>query len=278
MVEIFDYTDFRKFLKDRAVYLKTVDQPISYRYIAEVAGFKSAGFFTQVLNCSCNLPDRFIEKIAQVFQLKKREAKYFELMVHYNQSENHDEKKGYFGKMVAFKKGRVRTIEPDAYAFYDKWYYSAIRAILNYHDFEGDYSNLSKMVVPHISAAEAKKAITVLERLGLIKNKDGTGHFVLTDNHIATGINTDSVVINNFVLNTLDIAKDALYRFSKNERNFSALTLSVSKNGYETIKQKIEALRAELIDVVKKDTDIDRVIQVNFQIFPLTDTNTTNES
>jgi uncharacterized protein (TIGR02147 family) len=278
MIEIFDYTDFRKFLKDRSAYLKTVDQPISYRYIAEFAGFKSAGFFTQVLNNSCNLPDRFIGKIALVFQLKKREAKYFELMVHYNQSENHDEKKSYFGKMVAFKKGRVRTIEPDAYAFYDKWYYSAIRAILNYHDFNGDFFNLSKMVIPHISAAEAKKAIAVLERLGLIENKDGTGHYVLTDNHIATGLNTDSVVINNFVLNTLDIAKDALYRFAKNERNFSALTLSVSKNGYETIKQKIESLRAELIDIIKKDTDIDRVIQVNFQIFPLTDTSTTSES
>ncbi len=277
MIEIFDYTDYRKFLKDRSASLKSAGQPISYRYIAEVVGFKSAGFLSQVLNGSCNLPDRFIEKIADVFQLKKREARYFDLMVHYNQSENHDEKKAYFGKMVAFKKGRVRTVEPDEYAFYDKWYYSAIRAVLNYYEFDGDYYKLSKMLIPHISAAEAKKAIRVLEKLKLIKKEEKTGHYRLTENHISTGHDTDSVVINNFVLNTLDIAKDALYRFGKRDRTFSSLTLSVSQQGYESIRHKVDALRAELVNLVKQDSDVDRVIQVNFQIFPLTDTNSTGE-
>lgn len=270
MVKIFDYTDYRKFLRDRSGYLKSIHQPISYRYIAECAGFKSAGFFSQVLKGSCNLPDRFIGKISEVFQLRKREAKYFELMVHYNQAENHNEKKMYFGKMVEFKKARVRTIGPDAYAFYDKWYYSAIRAILNYYRFDGDYGKLSKMVIPHITISEARKAVRVLESLKLIERENGDGPYRLTENHISTGQNTDSVVINNFVLNTLDIAKEALYRFGKDERNFSSLTLSVSKNGYETIKQKIEALRIELVNIIKQDHDIDRVIQVNFQIFPLT--------
>ncbi|HON11363.1 MAG TPA: TIGR02147 family protein [Chitinispirillaceae bacterium] len=276
MANIFDYTDYRKFLKDRSAYLKAANQNITYRYIAKTAGFKSAGFFSQVLNGSCNLPDRFIGSIAEIFQLRKREARYFELMVHYNQSENHDEKKRYFGKMVAFKKGRVKTIEPDAYAFYDRWYYSAIRAILNYYKFYDDYFKLSKMVIPHITAAEAKKAISVLERLGLIR-RCSEGYYRLTENHITTGHDTDSVVINNFVLNTLDIAKDALYRFEKKDRNFSSLTLSISQNGYEKIRQKVEDLRAELVDLVKEDSGIDRVIQVNFQIFPLTDTKSSSE-
>ncbi len=275
MIDIYDYTDFRKFLRDRSKYLKSIKQPISYRYIGEVAGFKSPGFFSQVLKGTCNLPDRFIGKIAEVFQLKKREARYFELMVHYNQAENHDEKKKCFGKMVAFKKGRVRTIDPEAYEFYDKWYYSAIRAILNYYRFDGDFLKLSKMVVPNISAAEAKKAIRVLEDLKLIEKKDGV--YSLTKNHITTGHDTDSVVINNFVLNTQDIAKDALYRFDKKDRSFSALTLSVSREGYDTIKQKIDDLREELVGIVKNDSDMDRVIQVNFQVFPLTDTSDSGE-
>jgi uncharacterized protein (TIGR02147 family) len=79
------------------------------------------------------------------------------------------------------------------------------------------------------------------------------------------------------VLNTLDIAKDALYRFEKKDRNFSSLTLSISQNGYEKIRQKVEDLRAELVDLVKEDSGIDRVIQVNFQIFPLTDTKSSSE-
>ncbi len=269
IVNIFDYTDYRKFLRDRSTYLKSIDAPVSYRHIAEVAGFKSPGFITQILDGRCGLPERFIEKIASTFQLKKREAKYFELMVRYNQAENHDEKKAFFRKMTAFKKGRVRTLEPDAYDFYDKWYYSAIRAVLNYHQFTGDYGALAKMVVPRITAAEARKAVAVLERLGLIERRDG--RYILTNNHLTTGPQADAVVINNFVVNTLDIAKEALYSFPRNDRNFSALTLSVSRKGYDRLRDKIEALRAEMIAIVKDDTDIDRVVQVNFQLFPLTD-------
>ncbi|HMA66147.1 MAG TPA: TIGR02147 family protein, partial [Chitinispirillaceae bacterium] len=72
--------------------------------------------------------------------------------------------------------------------------------------------------------------------------------------------------------------KDALYRFSKKDRCFSALTLSVSQQGFDTIRQKIDSMRAELIDLVKHDTNIDRVVQVNFQIFPLTETDKTSEN
>lgn len=165
MINIYDYTDFRKFLRDRAKYLKSLKEPISYRYIGKVSGFKSPGFFSQILKGTCNLPNRFIPKIADVFQLKKRESSYFKLMVQYNQAQNHDGKKRYFGKMVEFKKGRVRTLEPEAYTFYDKWYYSAIRAIINYYRFDGNYTKLSKMVIPNISVSEAKKAIRVLQEL-----------------------------------------------------------------------------------------------------------------
>jgi uncharacterized protein (TIGR02147 family) len=96
------------------------------------------------------------------------------------------------------------------------------------------------------------------------------GRFTLTEKHITTGIDTDSVVINNFVLNTLDIAKDALYRFPKNLRSFSSLTLGISAEGYARIKERCDAFRQELADIAGADRNIDRVYQMNMQLFPLT--------
>lgn len=269
MVNVFEYTDYRKFLRDRFAESKSRDKSFTYRHLAAIAGFKSAGFFTQVLQGTTNLSDKMIRRIAQAFELQKRESHYFGWMVRYNQSSSHEEKKAFFEKMSSFKQARVRTVDPEAYDFYDKWYYSAIRAVLHYHSFDGgNYKTLARMVVPSISPAEARRAVGVLERLGFIA-KGPNGAYVLTDKHITTGFDTESITINNFVTNTLDIAKDAFYRFPKEKRNFSALTLSVSDEGYKKIVERCTEFRKAIVDIVKDDSRIDRVYQVNLQVFPL---------
>jgi uncharacterized protein (TIGR02147 family) len=270
MLPIHDYTDYRKFLQDRFAEMKAKHNHFTYRHVAAKAGFKSPGFLTQVLQSKSNLSDRLIPCLARVFDLKPRDSHYFELMVHFNQAVSHEEKKHYFGKMAACKKSKVNTIGPDAYEFYDKWYYSAIRAIVHYEPFSGDYKKLARTVIPSITVAEARKAVGVLLRLGFI-DKSESGVYTITDKNITTGLNADSMVINNFLINTLDIAKDAFYKFPKEKRSFSALTASVSGEGYEMIKKRIDEFRSELVDLIKTDTGIDRVYQVNFQLFPLTD-------
>lgn len=269
MISVFDYTDFRKFLRDRFAESKSCDKTFTYRRLAALAGFKSAGFFTQVLKATTNLSEAMIPRIAVAFGLQKREASYFGWMVRYNQSPSHEEKKYCFVRMATFKKARVRTVDPESYDFYDKWYYSAIRAVLHYYPFDGgDYKTLARKVVPSISPAEARRAVGVLERLGFIA-KGPDDAYVLTGKHITTGFDTESIIINNFVTNTLDIAKDAFYRFPKEKRNFSALTLSVSDEGYKKIVERCTEFRKAIVDIVKDDSRIDRVYQVNLQVFPL---------
>jgi uncharacterized protein (TIGR02147 family) len=249
--------------------MKEANRSFTYRYLASKAGFKSPGFFTQVLQDKVRLSKRLIPNLSKVFELKPSEANYFELMVHYNQSDSHELKKQFFEKMVNTKKSQVIHVDSDMYEFYDKWYYSALRAVLHYSPFDGDYKKLAKTIVPSISPAEAKKAVMVLERLGFLK-KNETGLYELTTKHISTGLDTDAVIINNFLINTLDIAKNAFYQFPKEKRSFSALTASISGPGYEKIKQRINEFRAELVDIISKDDNIDRVYQMNFQLFPLT--------
>jgi uncharacterized protein (TIGR02147 family) len=269
MTSIYNYTDYRKFLRDRFAEMKAANRSFTYRYIASKSGFKSPGFFTQVLQQKVPLSNRLIPNLSKVFELKRSESHYFELMVHFNQARSHEQKKQYFEKMVNTKKSQVIHVDSDLYEFYDKWYYSAIRAVLHYSPFDGDFKKLAKTIVPSISPAESKKAGAVLERIGFVK-KNETGRYELTTKHISTGIDTDAVVINNFLINTLDIAKNAFYQFPKEKRSFSALTASISGPGYEKIKQRINEFRAELVDIIGKDDNIDRVYQMNFQLFPLT--------
>jgi uncharacterized protein (TIGR02147 family) len=270
MLCIYDYTDYRKFLHDRFAEKKGNDRVFTYRHLGSIAGFRSAGFFTQVLQGKTNLSSRMIARLARAFDLTKREAGYFEWMVQFNQAQSHELKKRFFAKMVACTKSRVKTVDAEAYDLYDKWYYSAIRALLHFYRFDGvDYRELARAVAPAITPAQARRAVSVLNRLGFIA-KGPNGCYHLTDKHITTGLNTDSIVINNFVINTLDIAKDAFYRFPKDTRSFSSLTLSISAEGYARIKERCDQFRKELVTIAQGDREVNRVYQVNLQAFPMT--------
>jgi uncharacterized protein (TIGR02147 family) len=68
----------------------------------------------------------------------------------------------------------------------------------------------------------------------------------------------------------MDLAKDAIERFPKEQRDSSTLTLGLSEDGYRSAIGKIAALRKDLLDIARFDRKIDRVIQVNLHVFPLT--------
>ncbi len=269
MVDIFQYTDYRKYLSDFYEAEKKRNPHYSHRYIAQKVGFTSSGFFSKILQDKTNISNDLALRFAEFLKLKKNEAEYFGLLVFFNQAKSHADKKRWFEKIVAFSKSKVKIVQVSQYEFFQKWYYVAIRELLAFYKFNGDFQQLGKMIDPAISPAQAKKGIQLLEKLGLIK-KEEDGYYKQTDTLISTGYDVRSVAINNFQLATLDLAKESIDRFPKDERDISTLTLSFSKELYGVIHEKLKGFRREMLELVKNDTNaVDRVYQVNFQIFPL---------
>jgi uncharacterized protein (TIGR02147 family) len=269
MMDIFLYTDFRKYLYDFYEAEKKRNPHFSHRYIAQKVGFSSSGFFSKIIQGKTNISNELALRFADFLKLKKNEADYFGLLVLFNQAKSHADKKRWFEKIVAFSKSKVKIVEVSQYKFFEKWYYVAIRELMAFFAFKGDYKQLAKMMDPPISPSQAKKAIRLLEHLDLIK-KDENGVYSLSDVLISTGYDAKTVAINNFQLATLDLAKESIDRFRKEERDISTLTLSFSRELYETIHERLKGFRREILELVKNDPGrVDRVYQVNFQIFPL---------
>jgi uncharacterized protein (TIGR02147 family) len=269
MIDIFQYTDYRKFLHDFYEAEKKRNPHYSHRYIAQKVGFTSSGFFSKILQDKTNISNDLALQFADFLKLKKNEAEYFGLLVFFNQAKSHADKKRWFEKIVAFSKSKVIIVQVSQYEFFQKWYYVAIRELLAFYKFSGDFQQLGRMIDPPISEAQAKKAVLLLEKLDLIK-KDENGVYRQTDTLIGAGYDVKSVAINNFQISMLDLAKESIDRFPKDERDISTLTLSFSKELYNTIHEKLKGFRRDILELVKNDANaVDRVYQVNFQIFPL---------
>lgn len=273
-MNIFDYTDYRKYLRDFYENRKATDRSFTVRYIAENVGFKSASFFCQLMNGRSNMSPGLVNKFSGFLGLNKKEFGFFTTLVSYNQAKNHQQKKKLFEKLISFKQSKIRTIDANLYKFYDKWYYNAIRELLFFYPFSGDFRELSKILNPSISPAEARKSVALLEEWGLIK-KEASGRYVRSDNRsITTGMQAHSFYINNFQHAVLDLAKGALDLFPREERSLSTLTMSLSSEGYHKMESEIHLFRRRMLTIAEEDTRENRVYQMSIQLFPMTNATT----
>ncbi len=271
MINVFEYLDYRQLLKDLYENNKKKLSTFSYRFIGQKVGFKSAGFFTNILQGKRNISNNIIFKFAELFKFNKKETEYFELLVLYDQAKEHSRKKYYFEKLLSMRKSKVHELTAEQYQYFDKWYNVAVRELLNYFPFRGDFNQLGKMINPSISASEARKSVELLLKLGLIEEKDDHTYRV-TNKTVTSYPHVPLVAIHNFQLTTMDLGKEAIDRFPKDKRSISTLTLSLSTETYKAIEEKLAIFRRDVLDLVKNDRNrIDRVYQFNFQIYPLSE-------
>ena len=269
MKPIFTYSDYRLFLHDFLRSSKAGKNLLTYEELGEKVGFTSKGFVTQIIQGKSKIPKDKIEKFALALGLKKKEREYFELLVRFAQAKAHRTKNEIFQQLVSRFRPHIRHVGPDQYEFYHTWYYSAIRSLLGYYPFNGNYKKLAQQLTPSITPGQARKAVELLERLSLIVKKED-GFYHLTDRILSTGDTVESMSLINFQQTTMELAKEALENFPGDQRNSSTLTLGLSGEGYRKAVKKIAALRKELLDIARYDIQIDRVIQVNLHAFPLT--------
>jgi uncharacterized protein (TIGR02147 family) len=154
------------------------------------------------------------------------------------------------------------------YELFEHWYYLAVRELIACRPFSGNYAALAGMVVPEITAHQAKQAVAVLDRLSLIV-KDNAGVYHRAEAILSTGGQVHSVAVTSMQQAMTDLAKEAYDRFPQEERTMSTLTLSVSNSMYPQMVEELAMVRNRYLEMARACNDPDRVYQCNFAIFPL---------
>jgi uncharacterized protein (TIGR02147 family) len=270
MPSIGDYTDYRTFLRDFYREHKEKNPHFSHRYIAHKVGLKSTGHFAQIVQGKVNISTSLIPRFIDLLKLNRKEGDYFENLVLFGQARTHDEKRRYYEKLLSHKGIRPRTLQPDQYAFYSRWYHTAVLEVIGLKPFRGDYRDLGRMVTPRISASEARESLELLKQLGLVRrHADGTCR--KAEATISSGYDTRSVALNNFQIEMMLRAREAIDRFPGEERSLSTVTVGVSAREYREIIEELRAFRRRVLDIAKGADTAERIYQLNMQLFPLSE-------
>jgi uncharacterized protein (TIGR02147 family) len=267
-LSLYDFADYRAYLKDWYKRQQNSEKKISYRRLAADIGFKSPGHFSLIVNGKANLSLKILDRFIRYLGLSKKEAEYFQALVLYNQAKVLEEKKRYFDRMMSFKQFRIRSIDASQYEFLEKWYYMAVREVLAIHPFRSDYAALAQMIEPAITVDEARRAIETLKRLGLI-TRDAQGRYLRVDTVLASGPEAPALAVQTFLNQAMDLAKAALDRIPREERLLAATTVSVSKGTFEEIREEVRNFRKRILEMAQRDAKPDRIYQFQFHVFPL---------
>lgn len=269
MKPVFEYLDYRALIADMYAELKQAYAFYSYRLFSRKAGFASPNFVQMVIGGKRNLTKESVFKFIKVLGLDKKEADYFENLVFFNQSSSLEQKNSY---LKALLKHRNKTdpalIESSTLEYYKEWYHPVIRELSTANDFFGDFKKLGSMLIPSISAAQARRSVELLESLGFIK-KQPDGGFEKTSVSLQTGPIVRSVAVANYHKSTMKLAAEAIERFPASQRDISSLTLAISTETKKTMIEKVRLFRQELLALAELDSVTNEVVQVNFQLFPL---------
>jgi uncharacterized protein (TIGR02147 family) len=268
MVNLFDYLDYRQYL--RAVFEEKKRQlpGFSHRSLARKLSLKAPGHILFIIQGKRRLTEEISLRLSAYLKLNKKETDYLLSLVRYGEAKSPAEKQFAFEELLSARQRTAAKVPSHSYRFYEKWYVSAIRASLDVEPFKGDYGRLARSLCPPISASEAKEAIETLTNLQMAK-KDENGFIRPAEPLICTGDSWQSATILNLQRKFLDLAKESFDRFSKDEFDVSNLTVTVSQETYDLIKRKIRDLRSQIMNMACAEQNPDRVLQVNFQLFPL---------
>lgn len=267
MANIFTYTDYRQYIKDHCEDLRKEKPFFSYRYIAQKAELKSSGFISAVVAGKRTMSLKLAHKLCTIFRLDKRETDYFLLLVNHNQSKSVAEKQHYLDRLVSFRSTRTEVVHKDQDQYYSRWYYSAIRELVSLTTITHE-QDVASLLKPSITRSEAKVALALLCRLNLIQ-KCTDGSYKRTDNAITAGSDIDRALIHGYQVATMQLGQSALYRFQKEHRDISTMTVSCNKNDLSRMRECISKMRKEVTEIACNSTNADQVFQINTQLFPL---------
>jgi len=269
-VDVFEYRDYRAFLRDVYKARKQTEYGFSYRAFAKRAGLSAPNYLKLVAEGQRNLTAEMAGRFAAALGLTGEASGYFCDLVAFNQASTAPERERCYQRLQSYRRYR-NSFRLDAAhaAYHSEWYIPAIRELAACRGFREDPKWIARRLRPSISARQAQQALAVLGELGLLV-RDAAGALVQHRPVLSTG---DDHPLGHHIVTfhrtMLERAAEALDSVPRDEREIAALTVGLDAERFQQFKQRLYELRQELLLLGTAGGEPDRVVQINFQMFPL---------
>lgn len=249
--------------------MKQTRRGFSYRSFSRRAKLGSPNHLKRVIDGDRNLTLEMAGRFAETIGLEGEAADYFLQLVRLGQASSSIDRSHAFAKLTSFRAfRRTRKLDVAQGDYHSTWYIPAVRELAGRRDFLSDPTWIAQRLLPPIKPSEANAALDTLLQLGLLRREDD-GRIVQSEPLVSTGPEMHTLHVANYHRTMMHRAAESIDLVPSEARDISALTLLVSRGGLKRLKEKVQRFRRELLEDTVADTDARQVVQLNFQLFPL---------
>ena len=231
-INIYDYSDYRKFLQEFYELEKSLDSSFSYRVFAAAVGM-DASLLLKILQGKRHISPKCID---------------------------------------VFVNAACRELDEARYRYFQQWYYPMIRSALDVFNYRGtqDAAALGECCIPKLSASQVENAVDALLQLGLAHARND-GRVVPTEAHLKTMEHWLSACISDYQSSIAELAGKSIQNTPKEKRDISTLTMALDSRQIDKIREILAKTRKAIVNVVNAMPPqiCDSVYQLNFQLFPM---------
>jgi len=265
---IFEYYDYRQFLKDLINFEKQRSSVFSNRYIVQKAGFKSPTALKHVVDGKRNLSLESANKFASALKIEGIKRHYFLTLVLFNQTDSLGEREKYLNELIELKcSENPSLLEEDKFDVLSKWYILAIREIIELPDFRNSMKWISRILNPQITMQEAADALQILRKNGLVDKING--RLCQVERAWETDDRVRSVKVIDYHRQMIQLGAESITRFPIEERDISGTTLRISREDVQNVKMLLKEFRRKILSLAVNSPNSDQIYQFNIQFFPL---------
>ncbi len=271
-----DYHDYLEFLKDWTTYLKERDRGFSLRKVAKDAGIAS-GYLPMCFSRKRKLSNKFYEKVITLFKLSAKEIRYLDLLKIIAESEVPNERVQALTDLQKLKDYKNNNhSELEAHQYLSRWYYVAIRELVNLQEFKSDPSWIQERLRGRVSQKEIAEAIQFLIKFGFIL-PNTLGGYSVVDKQLRCHEGVYKISLGEFHRQMLDWAKISIDEIPREERLMLGHTAALNKDQYEKIQSILKEAMSNIENVgVTAAAKTAEVYHIELVAFPLTKNSSTN--
>lgn len=259
-LDIYSYSDYRRYLKERFDELKSQDRKYSLRFLAKHLDLKSNSHLKMVMDGDHNLSPQLSRKLAEFLELSEPETAFFIALVAFCQARTTPEKTEALEEL----RRRTRFVRLHRTALDQLDYLNdpltlTLREMVGLPDFSEDPKWIAARLQFKATANEIQEALEKLLRLGLLCRSE-QGRLVQTTPHLDTGHGFGPVALRGYYQGAFERAAQSL-DMPSHERHLGGMTMAVSSATYERILEHFAAF----MDTVRREVDADSEPQRVYQ-------------
>lgn len=268
--KLFDYDDYRRFLKDYFDEQKKMRAAFSHRFFAAKAGFSSSSYCLNVMRGRFNLTEKSIAKMTKAMGLGRGQSKYFAALVEYNQAKRVEERESAWNEIVQIRsENEFVHVSREQKEYFSKWYYPVLRELVCHPNFDGDMMHLARTVVPPISTEEARSAVENMQRWKLIR-KISDKKFERTA-QMLDAKNVSPMDLRKIRREYVQQAIGAVETKAPGERFAAFTTLAMSEKSYDYAVKVLEDARQKIMAKASDDPAVEKVYELMIVAYPMSE-------